>query len=69
MQKIYTSDRFEIDLKKWRNDLKNIVKTTGSTNFDLLQNNQFFKSFFPFVTTSDKMVINKLLAEIKRLRK
>jgi len=34
-----------------------------------LKDNEFFRSFFPFATSSDKMVFNKLLAEMKRLRK
>jgi len=66
---MYTSNRFNKDLKKWRENLKTVVRTTGSTNFDMLQSNEFFRSFFPFATSSDKMVINKLLAELKRLRK
>lgn len=66
---MYSTDRFNKDLKKWRQNLQTIVRTTGSTNFDLLQDNEFFRSFFPFATSSDKMVINKLLAELKRLRK
>ncbi len=62
-------NRFEKDLNEWRENLKMVVKTTGSTNFELLQQNEFFRSFFPFVTSSDKMVIHKLLSELKRLRK
>lgn len=65
----YTTDRFTDDLYEWRKNLKDIVRTTGMTNFELLQENEFFRSFFPFVTSSDKMVINKLLGEMKRLRK
>ena len=69
MDEKYSSDRFNKDLYEWRKNLQLVVKTTGSTNFGLLQENQFFRSYFPFVTSSDKMVINKLLAEMKRLRK
>ena len=69
MNEIYTSDRFENDLSKWRKDLKDIVMTTGMTNFKLLKDNEFFLEVFPFVTSSDEMVINKLLGEMKRLRK
>ncbi len=69
MTENYSTDRFNNELEEWRKNLKSVVRTTGYTNFDLLQNNQFFRSYFPFVTTSDKMVINKLLAEMKRLRK
>jgi len=69
MNKFYNTDRFEKDLDEWRKNLRLIIKTTGSTNFELLQQNEFFRSFFPFVTSSDKMVIHKLLSELKRLRK
>lgn len=65
----YTPSIFNDELYTWRENIKKIVRTTGSTNFELLQSNEFFRSFFPFVTSSDKMVINKLLSEIKRLRK
>lgn len=68
-EKLYHMDNFTDDLYLWRKNLKDIVRTTGMTNFDLLQENEFFRSFFPFVTSSDKMVINKLLGELKRLRK
>jgi len=69
MQNIYTSDRFTKEIGRWKSDLRKVIVTTGSTNFELLSKNEFFRSFFPFVTVSDKMVINKLLGELKRLRK
>ncbi len=65
----YLPNRFNKDIKEWRENLKKVIRTTGSTNFELLQQNEFFRSFFPFVTSSDKMVIHKLLSELKRLRK
>jgi len=68
-EEFYTPNRFNKDLDEWRKNLKIVVRTTGTTNFMLLQQNEFFKSYFPFVTSSDKMVIHKLLSEMKRLRK
>jgi len=62
-------DKFGKELEEWRKNLYIVVRTTGSTNFELLKVNEFFNSYFPFITSSDKMVINKLLAEMKRLRK
>lgn len=69
LREFYIPNRFNKDLDEWRKNLKLVVKTTGATNFMLLQQNEFFKSYFPFVTSSDKMVIHKLLSEMKRLRK
>ena len=69
IEEMYNADKFSDELYTWRENIKKIVRTTGATNFDLLQENEFFRSFFPFATSSDKMVINKLLSEIKRLRK
>lgn len=65
----YSRDRFVIELEEWKRNLKKIVKTTGLTNFNLLRKNYFFKRLFPSVTISDEVVINKLLADMKKLRK
>jgi len=69
VEQLYNPSSLSDDLYIWRKNLLSVVRTTGSTNYEMLKDNEFFRSYFPFVTSSDKMIINKLLAEIKRLRK
>ena len=65
---MYSDKELYRELQEWKGNLIKVTHTTGTTNFDMLQDNLFFKSFFPNVTTSDRIVINKLLKEINKYR-
>jgi len=66
---MYSKEAIELELDTWKEYLTDLTRMTGRTNFELLKDHLLFKEYFPNITKSDELTINKILADIGKYRR
>jgi len=66
---VYSKETIQSELDEWKDYLTDLTRMTGKTNFSLLKEHLLFKEFFPSVTKSDEMIINRILSDIGKYRR